>query len=211
MQQRGVMWWYWRYLLRCLGSFTGVYLIWRRKKLCPYGCLIPCTAYYTFRKLKQSSWSQRPSANFLWKTAHFSCLPLSCWFETFSECSELEHCVCTFFFVYVCVDLSVYVCMCWEFVDKHLGQAAFCNHMMTAPDEVTVNSEPLLIITCVCFRIFLTRSQSPLLFFSHYFCDTSEYGQLVKAHQCGLMSRAPEHKVTAPDSLKTGPDLPPNC
>lgn len=84
----------------------------KEKKLCPYGCLIPCTAYYTFRKLKQSSWSQRPSANFLWKTAHFSCLPLSCWFETFSECSELEHYVCKFFFVYVCVDLSVYVCMC---------------------------------------------------------------------------------------------------
>lgn len=34
-----------------------------REGLCPYGCLTLCTAYYTFRKLKQSPLSQRLSAN----------------------------------------------------------------------------------------------------------------------------------------------------
>lgn len=83
--------------------------------------------------------------------------------------------------------------------------------MMTALDEVTVNSEPVLIITCVCFWIFYTRSQNPLLSFSQYSCDMSQFGLSVRARQCGLKSKASEHKVTDSDSLKPGPDLPPNC
>lgn len=57
--------------------------------------------------------------------------------------------VCLYIFLF-------YVCVCWAFVDNHLAQLAFCNHMMTAHDEVTVNSEPVLIITCVCFWIYFT-------------------------------------------------------
>lgn len=83
--------------------------------------------------------------------------------------------------------------------------------MMTAPDEVTVNSEPALIITRVCFWIYFAQSQNPLLSFSQYSCDMSLYGRSVAARQCGLKSRASEHKVTASDSLKPGPDLPHTC
>lgn len=108
--------------------------------------------------------------------------------------------------MYICIFLwIVWICVCvcsvCECVDNRLGQPAFCNHMRTAPDEVRVNSEPVLIITCVCFWICFTLSPNPLLFFSQYFYDMSQYG--VAACQYGLKSRASEHRVTAFD----GPDL----
>lgn len=82
---------------------------------------------------------------------------------------------------------------------------------MTASDEVTVNSEPVLIITSVCFWICLCLSQTLLLFFTQYSYDMSQCRHQVAACQCGLKSGVSEHKVTASGSLKHGPDLPPNC
>lgn len=48
----------------------------------------------------------------------------------------------------------------------------FYDHMMTGLDEVTVNSEPVLIITGVYFWIWLSLSQNLLLFLSQYSDDT---------------------------------------
>lgn len=176
------------------------------ERLRPYGRLILCTAYYMFRKLKQSSRSQRPSANFLRKTAHFSCLPLSCWFGTFSECTELEHCICTFFLP---AYASVYVCvgMCWAFVDKHLGRPAFYNHMMTVPREVTVNSEPVLIIACVCFWICFAQSQNPCCSLVNNLVTCLSVDSELQSVSEAVGLEASEQS----DSSKSGSDLPPNC
>lgn len=56
------------------------------------------------------------------------------------------------------------------------GASEFCDHMMTGPDEVTVNSEPVLIITGVYFWTWLSLSQNLLLFLSQYSDDTSLHG-----------------------------------
>lgn len=109
------------------------------------------------------------------------------------------------------MDLCLRVYLCVTFVDEHLGQPAFCNHMMTAPNKVTVNSEQVLIITFVCFWICLTLSQNLLLFFSQYSYSMSQNSGDIAACWCGLKSRASEHKVTASDCLKHGPDKPTNC
>lgn len=77
--------------------------------MCPCGCLTPCVACYALGKLKQRSSSQRPLVIFffVWKTAHFSCWPL-----TFIEDSDLERfasecCKDGFFFLSVCVCVCV--------------------------------------------------------------------------------------------------------
>lgn len=56
--------------------------------------------------------------------------------------------------------------------------------MMTAPDEVTLNKEPVLIITFVCLRICFALSQPPPvprkhppLIFSQYSHDMSRCGR----------------------------------
>lgn len=117
---------------------------------------------------------------------------------TSSECSNLY-----LFLFYICVNLCLCVCSVCERADNHLGQPAFCNHMKTAHDEVTVNSEPVLIISCVCFWICFTLSPNPLLFFSQYSYNMPQHG--AAASQCGL-SRELLNRVTVFD----GPDLLPN-
>lgn len=82
--------------------------------------------------------------------------------------SEVEYCRYIIVrFVFVCE------CVCLEFVDKRLGTAAFCNHAMTATNEVTVNSEPVFIITRVCLWIYFTQLKSSLLFFSVFLWHVS--------------------------------------
>ncbi|CAG03472.1 unnamed protein product [Tetraodon nigroviridis] len=71
----------------------------------------------------------------------------------------------------------------------HGGQPEFCDHMMTGLDEVTVNREPVLIITGVCFWIWLSLSQSLLLFLSQHSDDMSLHG--CEATVC-CMGRGPE-------------------
>lgn len=91
---------------------------------------------------------------------------------------------------------------CVEFGDRHGGQSQFCDHMMTGPDEVTVNSEPVLIITGVYFWIRLRLPQNPLLFVSQYSDDTSLHGCEAAVLRFRPKPRASEHKMKASGSLK---------
>lgn len=97
----------WGYYAAMLTIFMGVIgvIYWRlsnmketKRNFCPYGCLTPCMAYY-FQEIKTKLMEPKAvSYFFCWKTVHFSCLALSCWFGFFGECTELKHCVCRFFY-----------------------------------------------------------------------------------------------------------------
>lgn len=90
----------------------------------------------------------------VWETAHFSCWPL-----TFIEGSDLERfasecCKVGFSFFFLSV-VSVYVRVCFN----SASHCAVWNHMMTLPDEVTLNKEPALIITFVLLSDWLHSVQ----------------------------------------------------
>lgn len=66
---------------------------------------------------------------------------------------------------------------------------AFCNHMMTVPDEVKLNKEPALIITLVVLSDLLhsvqknKRKKPTMLFFSQYSHDKSQCGRQAAGSQ----------------------------
>lgn len=196
MRQRGVMWCCRHYLLKCLGSFTVVYLIWRGRNLSIW-LFNSMHGLLHIQEIKTKLAEPKAISSFFFcgKQLIFHLCPFHVGFRLsvsvaiWNTASVPFPCMCAF--------VSVRVCVYWVCRQASGPASAFCNHTMTAPDEVTVNSEPVLIITFVCFWICYTLSQNLLLFFSHYSYDMSQYGREVAACQCGLKSRASEHKVTS--------------
>lgn len=150
---------------------------------------------YAFRKLKQRSSSQRPLffvcmcvCVCVWKTAHFSCWPL-----TFIEGSDLERLQVSVarldsfsLSFFICLCLCMCACVCFN----SASHSAVCNHMMTVPDEVTLNKEPALIITFVVLSDLLhsvqkkqNQKRPTMLFFSQYSHDKSQCGRKAAGSQ----------------------------
>lgn len=87
------------------------------------------------------------------------------------------------------------VCVCVLILQAILHSAshsAFCNHMMTVPDEVTLNKEPALIITLVVLSDWLHSVQKTKQKKPHHAIFQSIFSRQVsvRTQSCGQPAKA---------------------